>query len=144
MKIKHISFDFWNTICKSRKKDQNFNLEDLFFNFSDKTKEKTQTKNKDCYYRVKPTFHIGAKTKTLITEIQNYLKTYNVNLNIYYYNSNDFYVLKSSSKKEIKKLYDLFYSDSKYYLTRKKLSFEKTLLTPSEFKKTTNFEPRNA
>jgi len=43
MKIKHISFDFWNTICKSRKKDQNFNLEDLFFNFSDKTKEKTQS-----------------------------------------------------------------------------------------------------
>lgn len=107
-------------------------------------KEKTRSKNKDCYYRVKPTFHIGAKTKTLITEIQNYFKTYNVNLNIYYYNSNDFYFLKSSSKKEIKKIYDLFYCDSKYYLTRKKLSFEKTLLTPSEFKKITIFEPRNA
>ena len=92
--------------------------------------------------RVKPTFHITSKTKTLLLEIQEFLlKEYAIKIPIYF---KDYWVLKSGSKKEIEKLYEVLYDNSNFFIPYKEEKFKKVKLTSSEFRELKSSRPCNA
>ena len=69
--------------------------------------------------RVRYSFDICGKTKKLLEEIVEFLDSYDIKVNINYIKRDDMYRIKTSSKQEIKKIYELLYNDSNFYLTRK-------------------------
>lgn len=80
---------------------------------------KPNPNNREKNYRVSATFGITSKTKTLLLEIQQYFKEVNIKTNINYVKSSDTYRLCCSSRKEICKIFNHLYNDSKFYLLRK-------------------------
>ena len=73
--------------------------------------------------RFRMSFDICSKTKSLLLEIQEFFKKYNIKVNINYITRDDMYRLKTSSIKEVKKLYNLLYLDSNFFMQRKYLKF---------------------
>lgn len=83
-----------------------------------------------CYYYCKPDpkWHknervrgqvsICGKTKTILEEIQKFLKTNNIESSICFANRDKMWIL-TVPKSQLKKLYNLFYDDSYFYLSRK-------------------------
>lgn len=69
--------------------------------------------------RVRYSFDICGKTKTLLEEIVEFLDSYDIKININYIKRDDMYRIKTSSKQELQKIYELLYNDSNFYLTRK-------------------------
>lgn len=105
---------------------------------------KTIRKDRPIGNRIKPTFHITSKTSSLLKEIQTFLSNnYNINIPLYYDKKN-YWVLKSGSIRETRKLYILLYENANYYITRKKNKFSNVMLTSSEFRKLKDSEPCNA
>lgn len=95
--------------------------------------------------RIKPTFAIVAKNKSLLEDIQiHLLDTIGIDLKIYYEEKKGVYNLKTSSKAYLTKLYYYFYNDSEFYFERKRESFSKVMLTPREFRELKISQPRNA
>lgn len=95
--------------------------------------------------RSKITFRITSYDKNILIELQKYLNNLlNIDLKIYNSNTRNVYNLASSNSKYVHKLYDYFYKDSVFYLKRKKLKFEDTMLTPRELRELKNSELRNA
>lgn len=70
--------------------------------------------------RVKGSWSICSKTRTLFDDINKYLKEYyHFELNICFARRDQMYILGTSSRETIKKIYDIFYKDSNFYLSRK-------------------------
>lgn len=74
--------------------------------------------------RVRCGIQIDSKTKTLLENIQLFLKNNNIKFNLIYLKRDDMYRISTSSREEIKKLYLLFYKDSYFYLSRKFNKFD--------------------
>lgn len=55
----------------------------------------------------------------LLEEIVEFLDSYDIKVNINYIKRDDMYKIKTSSKQELKKIYELLYNNSNFYLTRK-------------------------
>jgi intein/homing endonuclease len=68
---------------------------------------------------VKQSFQLDAKTITLISEIKEFFKKYNININYNYLKRDDMHRICTSSKKEVEKLFYFLYNDSNFYLQRK-------------------------
>ena len=64
-------------------------------------------------------FDICAKKSSLLLDIQQFFSNYNIKINITYEKRDNMYRIRTSSKKEIFKIYQLLYKDSNFYLTRK-------------------------
>lgn len=95
--------------------------------------------------RVKPTFCITSKTKTLLEELQNYLfDKLKIDIKLYYEKQKDVYNFKSANYSYLRILYDYLYTNANFYLERKKKSFAMVMLTPREFRELKSSEPRNA
>ena len=69
--------------------------------------------------RVRYSFDICVKTKSLLEEIEQFLDSYNIKVNMNYMKRDDIYRIKTSSKTEVKKIFELLYSNSNFYLLRK-------------------------
>lgn len=74
-------------------------------------------KGKSDRFRYK--FDICGKTETLLDDIIQFFALHNIKVNKNYLKRDDMYKISTSSKKEMKKLFDFLYSDSNFYLTRK-------------------------
>ena len=83
---------------------------------------KPNPNNREKNYRVSRAFNIDSKTKSMLDDIQKYLERHNIKVNINYITRDDMYRLVTSSESEVKKLFNLLYDDSNFYLSRK---FEK-------------------
>lgn len=64
-------------------------------------------------------FQIDAKTSSLLLDIQRWFASNNIKVNINYIARDNMYRLKTSSKQEIRKIYELLFKDCNYYLSRK-------------------------
>lgn len=73
--------------------------------------------------RVRGQVSICGKTKTMLEEIQNFLKTNDIKSSMCFTNRDKMWVL-SVPKSQLKKLYNLFYDDSYFYLNRKFNKFD--------------------
>lgn len=73
--------------------------------------------------RYRYSFEVVGASKNMMTQIQEYLSSKNISVNIYIRNSkhsdNPSYRLMTNSKKEMLKIIDLLYSNSHIYLNRK-------------------------
>ena len=70
-------------------------------------------------YRTSRAFNIDSKTKSILEDIQLYLESNNIHVNINYISRDDMYRLVTCSELEVKKLFNLLYQDSNFYLKRK-------------------------
>lgn len=80
---------------------------------------KPNLNNREKKCRVTKAFNIDSKTKTILEDIQSYLEEEGIKVNINYIIRDDMYRLVTSSETEINKLFNLLYTDSNFYLTRK-------------------------
>lgn len=64
-------------------------------------------------------FSIFGKNRLIFDQIQQFFLKYDINTNIYYTKRDDMYLLNTSSIKEIKKIYKLFYENCNFCLNRK-------------------------
>lgn len=62
---------------------------------------------------------ICAKKASILIDIQKFFSEHNININITYEKRDDMFRLRTSSKKEVAKIYNLLYNDSNFYLSRK-------------------------
>lgn len=69
--------------------------------------------------RVRIHFTIVAKKLNLLQEFMIFCSKHDITLNINYLKRDDMYRICTSSKKEVQKLFNLLYSDSNFYLSRK-------------------------
>lgn len=75
--------------------------------------------NREKNWRIKMTWRIDSKTKTILTEFQQWFCENNIKLNINYTKRDDMYVICTSSKKTFSNLYELIHKNAKYSLSRK-------------------------
>jgi hypothetical protein len=95
--------------------------------------------------RAKSVFRIISYDKNILIELQKYLNNLlQINLKVYNCNTRNVFNLSSSNLKDIHIMYSYFYDNSVFYLKRKKLKFEDTMLTPRELRELKNPELRNA
>ena len=80
---------------------------------------KPNPSNREKNYRVSKAFNIDSKTKSILEDIQFYLNKFEIKVNINYIIRDDMYRLVTSSESNIKKLFELLYKDSNFYLKRK-------------------------
>lgn len=69
--------------------------------------------------RVRYSFDICSKQKAILYDIIDFFNENDININLNYIKRDDMYRIKTSSKLEIKKIYNLLYNDSNFYLNRK-------------------------
>lgn len=69
--------------------------------------------------RFRYSFDICGKTKTLLNEFIDFFLDHNIKLNLNYLKRDDMYRIKTSSKKEVEKIFHLLYDNSNFYLKRK-------------------------
>lgn len=69
--------------------------------------------------RVVQCAQIDSKTITLVSDIRNFIATYNINLNYSYLKRDDMHRIGISSKEGVAKLFHFLYDDSNFYLQRK-------------------------
>ena len=69
--------------------------------------------------RFRYSFDICGKTITMLNDIMVFFAKHDIKININYLKRDDIYRLKTSSKKEIEKIYHLLYDKSNFYLSRK-------------------------
>lgn len=74
--------------------------------------------------RVRCTFSICGKTKSLLDEIVAFFSENGIKINTYYLKRDNMYRIETGSKKEISKIFKLLYADSNFYLTRKFKKFD--------------------
>ena len=79
---------------------------------------KPNPKNREKNYRVAGRFEICSKTSSMLLQFQQYLN----GTHLTYLKRDDMYKLETSAKTNITNIFDLFYNDSNFYLSRK---FEK-------------------
>ena len=69
--------------------------------------------------RIRYSFDICGKKSKLLNEFKLWFTNNNINLNLNYLKRDDMYRIKTSSKIEISKIFNLLYNNSNFYLTRK-------------------------
>lgn len=69
--------------------------------------------------RVRGKFDICAKSASILNEIIKFFSENNINLNLNFLKRDSMYRISTSSKKELGKIFNLLYSNSNFYLTRK-------------------------
>lgn len=69
--------------------------------------------------RFRYSFDICGKTSSILNEMMKFFANHDIKINMNYIKRDDMYRLKTSSKKEIEKLFHLLYDNSNFYLTRK-------------------------
>ena len=95
--------------------------------------------------RVKSTFCITAKKSNILYELQKFLyDELEIDIKVYYSNSEDVFNFKTSHQQYLIKLYHYLYDNSEFYLNRKKEKFALVMLTPREFRELIDSKPRNA
>lgn len=87
-------------------------------------------------------FNITSKDPTILIDIQNKLSEYNIKVSVKSYKKGS--ILYTNNKDIIEKLYELLYSNSEFYLDRKKEMFVFTMKTSREIRELKNFNPCNA
>ena len=75
--------------------------------------------NREKNWRIKMAWRIDSKTKTILTEFQQWFYENGIKLNITYIKRDDMYRIGTSSTKTFINLYELIYKDAKYSLSRK-------------------------
>lgn len=73
--------------------------------------------------RFRCSFDICSNTENILKEIKEFLYKNEIIVNINYIKRDNMYRLKTSSKKELKKIFNLLYKNSNFYLNRKYLKF---------------------
>ena len=68
--------------------------------------------------RLRAEIKICAKTNTILSDIQKFLKNHGITSSVYFAARDKMFQI-SIPKSQLKKVYDLFYNDSYFYLTRK-------------------------
>lgn len=76
-------------------------------------------KEKNRKPRFRKQFEIVAKSKSILEDIKQFFEKYTIKINLNYCKRDDMYKLSTSSMVEFNKIYDLLYSNSNYYLSRK-------------------------
>ena len=74
--------------------------------------------------RVRDSFDICGKTESLLTEFIKVFNIHNIKINMNYLKRDNMYRVKTTSKKEIEKLFHFLYDDSYFYLSRKFKKFD--------------------
>lgn len=74
-------------------------------------------KGKSDRFRTK--FEICAKKSSLLEDIINYFKLFDIKINLNYLSRDDMYRISTSSKKEVFKIFHLLYDNSNFYMQRK-------------------------
>ena len=69
--------------------------------------------------RVVQSFQIDSKTITIINDMINFFKKFDIILNYFYLKRDDMHRMCVSSKKEVEKIFHFLYDDSNFYLQRK-------------------------
>lgn len=69
--------------------------------------------------RITQSFQVDSKTISIINDMINFFKKYNINLNYNYLRRDDMHRMCVSSKKEVEKIFHFLYDDSNFYLKRK-------------------------
>ena len=69
--------------------------------------------------RVRGKFEICAKYNYLLLEFIEFFKQHNIKINLNYLKRDDMYRISTSSKEELKKIYNLLYNNANFYLSRK-------------------------
>lgn len=75
--------------------------------------------NREKNWRIKMAWQIFSKTKTILTEFQQWFYENGIKLNITYIKRDDMYRICTSSTKTFINLYELIHKDAKYSLSRK-------------------------
>ena len=75
--------------------------------------------NREINYRVSARWEICSKKSNILLEIQKYLAKYEITTNINYNKRDDMYSIRTCSREQIIKIYNLLFKDSKYFLSRK-------------------------
>lgn len=95
--------------------------------------------------RAKSVFKIPSYDDTILIDIQKFLlKELNVTTGINPCRRSKTFVLQCSRISDMLKIYDYFYKNSKFFLRRKKKSFETIMLTPRELREIKSSKLRNA
>ena len=69
--------------------------------------------------RFRYSFDICGKTASLLNEIIKFFANWDIKINLNYLKRDDMFRIKTSSKKEIEKIFHLLYDNSNFYMTRK-------------------------
>ena len=69
--------------------------------------------------RVRGKFDICAKNASILNEFIKFFAEHDIKINLNYLKRDDMYRMSTSSKKELVKIFNLLYSDSNFYLSRK-------------------------
>lgn len=69
--------------------------------------------------RFRYSFDICGKTRTLLEEFIEFFNNHNIKINLNYIKRDNMFRIKTSSKKEVEKIFHLLYDDSNFYLKRK-------------------------
>lgn len=69
--------------------------------------------------RFRRSFDICGKTNSILIEFINFFKSNDIKINLNYLKRDDMYRIKTSSKKELIKIFHLLYDDANYYMSRK-------------------------
>lgn len=75
--------------------------------------------NREKNWKIRMTWQIDSKTKTMLEEFQQWFNNNGIKLNINYIKRDNMYRLCTSSKKTFNTLYQLIHKDAKYSLSRK-------------------------
>ena len=80
---------------------------------------KPNPKNREKNYRVVLRFDICSKQKSILSDIQEFFIKNEINATITYIKRDDMYRLNVSAKESLKKVFNLLYTNSNFYLQRK-------------------------
>lgn len=69
--------------------------------------------------RIRYSFDICGKTESLLNEFVQFFKIHNIKVNLNYLKRDNMFRIKTSSKKEVEKIFHLLYDDSNFYMNRK-------------------------
>jgi intein/homing endonuclease len=75
-----------------------------------------KSRNSDSFVKQ---FDFTSKTVSLLTDIQKFFAEHDIKINLNYQKRDNLYRLRTCSKKEVVKIFDLLYSNSNFYLSRK-------------------------
>lgn len=74
--------------------------------------------------RVRGKFDICAKSASILNEFIKFFAKYSIKLNLNYLKRDDMFIVTTSNKKEVEKIYHLLYDNANFYLSRKFNKFD--------------------
>lgn len=80
-------------------------------------------KNREKSWKIRVHWSICSKTNSILIDFQKFLLKNNINTHIYYCKRDDMYVVNTSSKTQVKLIYNLINKNARYFLSRKQNKF---------------------